>query len=108
MMAFHTHNLAVLKELDAIMADFPEAQAGKLFGCPGYKLAGKMAVCVHDDGVLAKLGAARANELIGQPGITAFGAEPSKPWKDWVKISGKLADYRGLIEESLRYVVEIR
>ncbi|MEP7291635.1 MAG: hypothetical protein ABI835_07615 [Chloroflexota bacterium] len=105
-MAFHTHNPALLKELDAMMSDFPEAQAGKLFGFPGYKVAGKMAVCVHEDGLLLKLGAARAQELIGTPGIAAFAAQENRPWKDWIKVTGKLADYRGLIEESLKYVAE--
>ena len=92
------------ERLAEIMRDFPEAKAGKMFGMPGYKVNGKLAVGVNDTGVVAKLGQERAQALIGTNGIEALELMPGRTWKDWVKFSGDLTRYRELIAEAVRYV----
>src|SRR5664279_2369673 len=90
-------------ELDQVMRDFPNAKAAKMFGMPGYKVNGKLAVGVFEDGVVAKLGPERTKAMMGKNGIEPF--EPGgRTWKDWVKITGDLKKQRALLEEAVRYV----
>ena len=90
--------------LDQVMSGIPEAKAGKMFGMPAYKVAGKLAVGLYGDTITVKVGAARAQELIGTSGISAFEPQPGRVWKDWIAVSGFLSQHRALLEEAVRFV----
>ncbi|MFN8448119.1 MAG: hypothetical protein U0521_05910 [Anaerolineae bacterium] len=98
------YDRSVAAALDRVMSGIAEAKAGKMFGMPAYKVAGKLAVGVFEDSVTVKVGAARAKELIGKDGIQSFEPQPGRVWKDWIAISGDLQKHRALLEEAVRYV----
>jgi len=98
-------NQAVADELAQVMSSIPEAKAGKMFGMPGYKVNGKVALGVYEDHVVAKVGLERAKTLIGKPGVQACEMR-GRVWKDWVAISGDLQSQRALLEEAVHYVAE--
>ena len=99
-------NQEIADVLAKLMADFPEAKPGKMFGMPGYMVNGKLAVGVHQDTVVIKLGPERAKALMGKSGIGTFEPMPGRAWKDWVTITGDLKKQRPLLEEAVRYVAE--
>jgi hypothetical protein len=99
-------NKQIAAELDAVMRDIPEAKAGKMFGMPGYKVSGKLAVGVFEDTVVLKLGAERAQALIGEGEAGTFEPQPGRAWKDWISLTGDLTAKRALLEEAVRYVAQ--
>jgi hypothetical protein len=99
-------NQEIADALAKLMANFPEAKPGKMFGMPGYMVNGKLAVGVHHDAVVVKLGPERAKALIGKPGIGTFEPMPGRVWKDRVAISSDLPKQKSLLEEAVRYVAE--
>ena len=94
---------AVADALAPLMQAIPGAKAGKMFGMPAYKVGGKLAVGVFENGVVAKLGAERAEALIGSDGISAF-TPMGRYWKDWIMLTGDLAQHQSLLEEAVQYV----
>lgn len=92
------------ERLADIMSDFPEAKPGKMFGMPGYKVNGKLAVGMFETSVVAKLGAARTQQLVGSSGIEAFEPLPGRVWKEWVRFNGDLTRYREVMAEAVAYV----
>ena len=100
------YNPALAAALEQVMSDIPGAKAGKMFGMPAYKVNGKLAVGVHQDAIAVKLGAERAKALIGTKDISTFEPMPGRAWKDWVSITGDLAQHRALLEEAVRFVAE--
>ncbi len=92
--------------LAQIMADIPGARASKMFGMPGYKVKGKLAVGWFYDRAVIKVGAARAAELIAQGAAEPFGTQPGRIWKEWVQLRGELASQRARFEEAVQYVAE--
>ncbi|RMF81887.1 MAG: hypothetical protein D6737_03620 [Chloroflexi bacterium] len=105
-----THDPEMEPVLDNLMAGMPHVTKGKMFGYPGYKVNGKLAVGLFDVGLTAKVGAEKAQEVIGQPGVQAFEPMPGRVWKDWVHIvEDNLDDYakhRALYEFAVQYVAE--
>ena len=99
-------NQKVADELDQMMRNIPEAKPGKMFGMPGYKVNGKLAVGVFEDTVVVKVGTERAKVLLGQPGIGTFEPMPGRAWKDWVAIGSDFKKHHALLEEAVRYVAE--
>jgi hypothetical protein len=57
------YDKALAAELEAVMGDIPGAKAGKMFGMPGYKVNGKLAVGMFENSMVAKVGAARTADL---------------------------------------------
>ncbi len=92
--------------LAQVMVDVPGAKAGKMFGMPGYKVNGKLAVGMFYDRVVAKVGAARAAELIAGGDAEPFEPQPKHVWKDWVQFGGDLVAHQTLLEEAVQYVAE--
>ncbi len=92
-------------ELKKIMDEIPGAKASKMFGMPAYKVNGKLAVSIFEDGIVAKLGKARTAEIVGKDGIEYF--EPmGRTWKDWIRVNSGFSQHAGLFEEAVRYVAE--
>ena len=96
----------VAAALEQVMHDIPGAKAGKMFGMPAYKVNGKLAAGVFEDGVVIKLGATRTAEVVGKSGVEPFIPQEGRVWKEWVKLTGDLSKQRGLIQEAVRYVAE--
>lgn len=90
--------------LDQIMQTIPLAVPGKMFGYPGYKVNGKLAVGLFDSGIIAKVGAARAGELITAGKVEAFEPMPGRVWKDWVLVTGDFEANRELFQEAVVFV----
>lgn len=101
-----SYSEALAAELDAVMREIPGAKPGKMFGMPGYKVNGKLAVSMFEDSVVAKLGAERSAELVGKAGIEAFEPMPGRVWKDWIRLRSDVKKQRALLEEAVRYVAE--
>jgi hypothetical protein len=93
------------KVLHAMLKDVPTAKASKMFGYPAYKVNGKLAVGLYDNGIVAKVGPQRAKELIGKPGIETFEPMPGRAWKDWIVLTGSFDQHRNLFEEAVQYVL---
>lgn len=90
--------------LERVMKDIPGAKAGKMFGMPGYKVNGKLAVGMFYDRVVVKVGAARAKLLIDGGAAQPFEPQEGRVWKDWVQVGGDLEQHRALLEEAVAYV----
>jgi hypothetical protein len=96
---------ATAAELEKIMHEIPGAKASKMFGMPAYKVNGKLAVGIFEDGIVAKLGKARTAEIVGKDGVEYF--EPNgRTWKDWIRVNSNFSQHRALLEEAVRYVAE--
>jgi hypothetical protein len=100
------YDRTIAAALDEVMRDIPEAKAGKMFGMPGYKVGGKLAVGVYGDTVVLKVGAARTQALIGTGEAGTFVPGHGRAWKEWVSIEGDMKAKRALLEEAVRYVAE--
>ncbi len=92
--------------LAQVMADIPGAKPGKMFGMPGYKVNGKLAVGMFYDRAVAKVGAARAADLIASGAAEPLEIRPGSVWKDWVQVSGEMSAHQALFEEAVQYVAE--
>jgi hypothetical protein len=99
------YSQATADELEQIMREIPGAKASKMFGMPAYKVNGKLAVGIFEDGIVAKLGKARTAEIVGKDGVEYF--EPNgRTWKDWIRVNSNFSQHRALLEEAVRYVAE--
>lgn len=92
--------------LERVMRDIPEAKASKMFGMPGYKVGGKLAVGMFESSVVAKLGAVRTQALISTGEAGTFEPMPGRVWKEWITLKGDVAGQRALLEEAVRFVAE--
>ncbi len=101
------YNQAVAAELETLMRDIPGAKPGKMFGMPAYKVNGKLAAAMFENGVVIKLGAPRTAALVGTGSIQPFEPLPGRVWKEWVVLTGDLSAQRGLLEEAVRYVTTL-
>ncbi len=86
------------------MADIPYATPGKMFGYPGYKVNGKLAVGLFDTGIIVKVGKARAQTLLTAGQVGPFEPMPGRVWKDWVLITENLETHRALLAEAVAFV----
>lgn len=91
--------------LRTLMDGVPGAKASKMFGMPAYKVNGKLAVSVFENGIVAKLGAARAAAVVGRNGIEYF-APMGRTWKDWIRVNSNYSQHSALFEEAVQYVAE--
>ncbi|MBI1276748.1 MAG: hypothetical protein GC179_01335 [Anaerolineaceae bacterium] len=97
---------ALERILDQMLADHPIAKAGKMFGYHGYKVNGKLAAGLYDDGIVLKVGPKRAGELIGKDGFQRFEPMAGRVWKDWVLLTGNFEQHKSIFEEAVQYVLE--
>ncbi|RMG86959.1 MAG: hypothetical protein D6712_06545 [Chloroflexi bacterium] len=100
--SFNPANEAVL---DGLMFDHKVAVPGKMFGIPGYKVNGKLAVGLFEEGFCLKLGRARVQEVLALEGVSAFEPSPGRVWRDWVLITGDPTPHKALFEEAVGYVL---
>jgi hypothetical protein len=77
-----------------LLAD-PAVSAGKLFGHPCLKIAGKVFVCEHDGELLAKLPAERIDELKAQD-ARDFEPMAGRKMNGWVKVPEPADDAVGV------------
>lgn len=101
-----TYNPEHAKILDKMMDGNADARPGKMFGYPAYKVNGKLAVGLHNDGIVAKVGEARAKELIGKPGITVFEPVEGRAWKEWVLLTDHFDQNGALFAEAVQLVLK--
>jgi hypothetical protein len=97
--------------LDEILLKLPGAQAGKMFGFPGYWTGGKLFACLFGSGVGFKLPPERAAEMLKKPGFAPF-TPRGRTMAAWVMVTPKrAADLRrldSLFRESLDFVSGLR
>ena len=92
-------------DLHALMSEMPETRPGKMFGCPVYKVKGKLVLGFHPrQGVFLKLGQARARALLATGSVQPFEPMPGRAWKDWVLLIEDLETARPLLAEAVAYV----
>lgn len=94
------------KILDDMMQGVQHVVPGKMFGYPGYKVNGKLAVGLFDSGIILKVGPARVKELAGKEGIEGFEPLTGRVWKDWLLLTSGFEQQRALFEEAVQYVLE--
>ena len=92
--------------LNKIMQDMPQANAGRMFGYPGYKVNGKLATGLHEQGIIVKVGQKRANEIIGQGTGAPFEPMAGRVWKDWVLLTGNFEKNKALFKEAVTWVMK--
>lgn len=90
--------------LNKIMGKISGAEAGAMFGLPGYKVNGKLAVGVQKDGIIVKVGRERAAELIEKGEGQKYEPLPNRPWKDWVLLTGDFEKHKDLFKLAVENV----
>lgn len=60
------------ERLAALMADYPDAEARKMFGCPVFFINGNMCIGAHEENYILRLPAAEQEELLAHPAVTHF------------------------------------
>ena len=97
--------------LDEMLLKLPGAEAGKMFGFPGYWTGGKLFACLYGPGVGFKLPPERAAQALKQPGFVPF-TPRGRAMSAWVMVTPKrAADLRrleSLFRESLDFVSVLR
>jgi hypothetical protein len=90
--------------LNKIMQDMPQANAGQMFGYPGYKVNGKLAAGLHEQGIIVKVGQKRVGEIIGQGTGAPFEPMQGRVWKDWVLLTENFEKNKALFDEAVAWV----
>jgi hypothetical protein len=98
------HNPEHEKQLNEAMKGVAAAEPGKMFGYPGYKVNGKLAVGLHELGVIAKVGADRAKAIIGSGKAKSYEPLKGRVWKDWVLLTDNIGKSKDIFEEAVKYV----
>jgi hypothetical protein len=91
--------------MNRMMTHMRHVSPGSMFGFPGYKVNGKLAVGLYKTGIIAKVGPDRTQELIGKEGIELFEPMPGRAWKDWVLLTGNFDQHRSIFDEAVQYVL---
>ena len=92
-------------DMHALMSEMPETRPGTMFGCPVYKVNGKLALGFHPrQGVFLKLGHERARALLAAGSVQPFEPMPGRAWKEWVLLTGNLDAARPLLAEAVAYL----
>ena len=76
--------------MNRIMENQPDAVSGNVFGYPGYKVNGKVAVGLFSNGITLKVGRDKAADLIAAGKADAFEPMPGRVWKDLGLADGEL------------------
>jgi hypothetical protein len=92
--------------LNKIMQDMPQTNAGRMFGYPGYKVNGKLAAGLHEQGIIVKVGHDRASEIIGQGQGQAFEPMAGRVWRDWVLLTTDFDKHKALFKEAVAWVTK--
>jgi hypothetical protein len=89
-----------------IMSKYSSAEAAKMFGFPAYKVNGKMAVRLHEEGVLVKVGRDKAESLISAGTAKKFEPLPDRPWRDWVLLTSNIEGHADLFKQAVDVVTK--
>jgi hypothetical protein len=92
--------------LNKIMGDMPQANAGQMFGYPGFKVNGKLAAGLHGQGIIVKVGQKRAAEIIGKGTGVPFEPMQGRVWKDWVLLTSNFEKNKALFKEAVTWVLK--
>jgi hypothetical protein len=98
------YNPAHETALDKIMANHKAAEAGKMFGYPGYKVNGKLAAGLHEQGVIVKVGRDSAEKLIADGKAKKFEPLKDRPWRDWVLLTDNIEAQSSLFKDAVELV----
>ena len=90
--------------LNNMMKGQSAAEPGRMFGYPAYKVNGKMAARLHEDGIIIKVGQKRAEEVISKGNGQKFESLPGRVWKDWVLLTGDFDKNKALFKEAVENV----
>jgi hypothetical protein len=94
-----------------MLLKLPGAEAGKMFGFPGYWAGGKLFACLYGPGVGFKLPPERAAQALKEPGFVPF-TPRGKQMAAWVMVKPKraadLRRHESLFRESLDFVSGLR
>ncbi|MBZ0299144.1 MAG: DUF1801 domain-containing protein [Anaerolineae bacterium] len=94
-MEFNSEHEAAMHD---IMQHIPGAVPGKMFGMPCYKVNGKLAVGLFENGIVLKVGESKTNELIQSGSAEPFEPMAGRRWKEWVLLTGDFDQHRDLFE----------
>lgn len=96
--------------LDQIILGHPGVTPGKMFGYPAYYAAGKLCICLYEQGVGIKLPEATVKKLLASDANAVPFQPMGKPkMREWVQIN--LADsdsyqtYKKVFEASIRFLL---
>ncbi len=90
--------------MNKLMENQPDAKPAKMFGYPGYKVNGKLAVGLHDNGIIVKVGREQAAKLIGAGQAEPFEPMPGRAWKDWVLLTDNFEAHTELFSAAVALV----
>jgi TfoX/Sxy family transcriptional regulator of competence genes len=87
--------------MNDIMQDIDGAVPAKMFGMPCYKVNGKMAVGVYENGIVLKVGEKKAKDMTSSGAAQPFEPMPGRPWKEWVLLTGDFDKHKKLFKEAV-------
>jgi hypothetical protein len=96
--------------LDAMLLDYADVQAGKMFGFPAYYVAKKLCICLYEQGVGVKLPAQTVARLLeADPNVFPFQPMNRATMREWVQINLESSEgyrqYQAVFEESITHVM---
>jgi TfoX/Sxy family transcriptional regulator of competence genes len=97
-MKFSPEHEAAMHDL---MQDVDGAVPGKMFGMPCYKVNGKMAVGVFENGIVLKVGEKQAQAMTKSGAAQPFEPMPGRPWKEWVLLTGDFDKHKKLFKDAV-------
>lgn len=103
------YNAQTKSTLDSLLLSFPNVEASRMFGYPGYRLNGRAFVFLCGEGIAVRLPEERAMMLTDlDEAITPFDSDADDLWHNWVYVERPAdSDYcrdLPMFEESIRYV----
>lgn len=104
-MTYREDILAVVREL---LAGRPEVRERRMFGLPGFMVAGKMFASVYGDGLTLKLPKDTVQEVLSRPDARPFAPMPGRTMREWVLIvhddPAAFAEDVALLEAAIEFV----
>ena len=92
-------------EATAPLLDTGAGTAGKMFGAPCVKSAGKVVACLFKGRLVVKLPAGRCDALAATEGAERFDPGMGRVMREWVAVEpGRGAEWAGLVEEAHAFV----
>lgn len=93
--------------LEALLADEPRVQAGKMFGFPAFYTGGRLLACAVHEGIALKLPEPMAQALIEDGRASPFRPLDKFAMRSWIMLAclpEELAEHEDLITASIDFV----
>jgi hypothetical protein len=90
--------------MNKLMENQTDARPGQMFGYPGYKVNGKLAVGLFENGIIVKVGADKAAKLIADGKASVFEPMPGRAWRDWVLLTDHFDASASLFKDAVALV----